>query len=220
MSDNSVVTEDTLEQLSHPIEYKWRRQGKPRGNKLAYVAYIDSRQVQSCLDKVVGPANWQNKFETIGNKLYCSLGIKINGEWVWKVDCGTESEFEAEKGQTSDAFKRAAVHWGIGRFLYSLDITWISINSEGKPIDKSGKIIYDISDYISNLPANKKTKQTSIEILEEAYKLLNECNSVDVFEKVSKMHWPKWKTMLNDSHLDELTRFGTELKNALIQAAA
>lgn len=44
----------------------------------------------------------------------------IDNSWVWKWDMGTESDFEEEKGEASDAFKRAAVKWGIGRFLYDI----------------------------------------------------------------------------------------------------
>ena len=35
---------------------------------------------------------------------------------------------EAEKGRISDAFKRAAVHWGVGRYLYNLPNVWVPLN--------------------------------------------------------------------------------------------
>ena len=70
---------------------------------------------------MVGPANWKNEFAVIGENLFCGISIKIDNEWITKFDCGTESNIEKEKGEASDSFKRAAVQWGIGRFLYSLD---------------------------------------------------------------------------------------------------
>lgn len=105
-----------LEELKKEISYKLR-QG-PGGKQYAY---IDARQVADLLDEVVGPSNWKDEFQLIGENLFCGLSIKIDNEWVTKWDVGTESNIEEEKGQASDAFKRSAVKWGVGRFLYSLD---------------------------------------------------------------------------------------------------
>ena len=75
------------------------------------------------LDKVVGAANWQSMYYTEDKKLFCKIGIKAGlTDWVWKSDTGSESNVEKEKGKVSDAFKRACVQWGIGRFLYRLPI--------------------------------------------------------------------------------------------------
>jgi hypothetical protein len=67
--------------------------------------------------------------------LFCSIGINVDGWWVWKSDCGTESNVEKQKGEASDAFKRAAVMWGVGRFLYSLDIVKLPVK------EKNGKYL-------------------------------------------------------------------------------
>jgi hypothetical protein len=87
------------------------------GNKMDYVT---ARFCMDRLDQSVGPQNWKNEFKEIGidGHLICGVSIKCDGEWVTKWDVGTESNFEAEKGNFSDAFKRACVHWGIGRDLY------------------------------------------------------------------------------------------------------
>ena len=65
--------------------------------------------------------------------MFASIGINSNNEWVWKSDCGTESQVEKEKGEASDAFKRAGVMWGIGRFLYSKKIVKLPVK------EKNGK---------------------------------------------------------------------------------
>jgi hypothetical protein len=105
-----------LKDLQQGIPYKWR-QG-PGGTQLAY---IDARDAQELLDKVVGPDKWQSDFKLIDSKLFGGVGIEVEPDkWVWKWDCGTESNIEEEKGQVSDAFKRACVQWGVGRFLYDL----------------------------------------------------------------------------------------------------
>jgi hypothetical protein len=154
-----------LELLKKKIPYMWRVQSFiPSGGMC--VAYIDSRDVQDLLDEAVGPNNWQDDYKIIDGNLYCSLGIKVETspgafEWVHKTDCGTESATEKEKGQASDAFKRAAVKWGVGRFLYNLKIQLVKKtekNGKSYAIDDTGKVLYtpsDLSDYINNRKNNK-----------------------------------------------------------------
>jgi len=105
--------------LKKEIPFKWRVQNSGEYGATC-VAYIDSRDVQNVLDEEAGPTNWQVTFQEIKGVLFCSIGIKDeNGAYVWKTDCGTESNVEKQKGEASDAFKRAAVMWSVGRFLYS-----------------------------------------------------------------------------------------------------
>lgn len=93
--------------------------------------YKNARVDMNILDETVGPENWQNKFYECKGNLYCSLGININYDkpekeplWVWKDDCGSESNTEAEKGEASDARKRSGVAWGLGRELYTAPKIW------------------------------------------------------------------------------------------------
>jgi hypothetical protein len=98
------------------------------------LAYIDARTVMDRLDNVCGPENWQNNYLFgPGSSLICNLGIKMpNGEWVWKADGAGATDIEAEKGAMSDALKRAAVRFGVGRYLYDL---------EGPKVQMDGKYI-------------------------------------------------------------------------------
>jgi hypothetical protein len=93
---------------------------KVRENKFRY---IDARQVMDRLDEVVGPQNWHASFRTLSEEavaVECSLTVY----GVTKCDAGYPnnpgSDFEKEpfKAAYSDALKRAAVHFGLGRFLY------------------------------------------------------------------------------------------------------
>lgn len=84
------------------------------------LSYIDARSVMARLDEVVGPANWQDSYRWEGNRTICRIEINIDGEWIGKEDGSGDSNFEAEKGGISGAFKRAAVKWGIGRYLYDV----------------------------------------------------------------------------------------------------
>ena len=104
----------------------WRAQSLTRdGDKAMALAYIDARDVMDRLDHACGAANWQDRYEVHGPKTICYLSICIDGEWVTKADGAGDTQVEAEKGSMSDAFKRAAVKWGIGRYLYDLDAPWV-----------------------------------------------------------------------------------------------
>jgi len=82
--------------------------------------YKDARCDMNILDETFGPMKWQRKHELINGNLFCSVGIHFPElGWVWKQDVGVESYTEKEKGQASDAFKRACFNWGIGRELYT-----------------------------------------------------------------------------------------------------
>lgn len=101
-------------------------------NGLVLLLYKDARVDMNILDETVSPSNWQNKFYENKGILFCSLGINTNFDkpdlpdrWVWKDDAGVESNTEAEKGNASDARKRAGFAWGIGRELYTAPFIWI-----------------------------------------------------------------------------------------------
>ena len=111
-----------LKKLKDEIPYMWRVQSSNQYGATC-VAYIDSRDVQDVFDSVCGQGGWADEYYPVNGKLYCKIGVEVEpGFWVWKSDCGAESNIEAEKGESSDAFKRAAVKWGVGRFLYSLRV--------------------------------------------------------------------------------------------------
>lgn len=92
------------------------------------LAYIDARDVMGRLDEVCGPGGWQCKYSHAEGKTVCDIGVKVGDEWVWKADGAGNSDIEAEKGALSDAFKRAAVRWGIGRYLYDISSPWCELD--------------------------------------------------------------------------------------------
>lgn len=135
-----------LAELKKPFSVKvihWRVGRKTRaGDKAQPFAYIDARDVMERLDEVCGIGGWQAEYPFPG---CCRLGVKVGTsaepEWVWKTNgCGlvlhTQGEkpeiFEMkEKAQYSDAFKRAAVLWGIGQFLYDLPKIYVPVGEYG-----------------------------------------------------------------------------------------
>lgn len=116
-----------------PDEIEWRV-GSTSGDKTKglALAYMDARAVMRRLDLVCGPENWQDRYPHAGAKTVCEIGIKCGDEWVWKADGAGDTDFEADKGALSDAFKRAAFRWGIGRYLYDLPSVWVEIEQRGK----------------------------------------------------------------------------------------
>lgn len=96
------------------------------------LAYIDARDVMDRLDEVVGASNWQCKYESVNGVMMCSIGIYIGDQFIWKCNGAGETAVEGEKGACSDAFKRAAVLWGIGRYLYEVENVWLDLNEYKK----------------------------------------------------------------------------------------
>lgn len=92
-----------------------------KNNYATLLLYKDARTDMDILDDTVGPTKWKNHYECFKNTIYCTISIFDNerNEWISKSDCGEESNISAAKGESSDAFKRAAFRWGIGRELYS-----------------------------------------------------------------------------------------------------
>lgn len=134
--------------MRKPLDLKWRVQrafpNKNNPTHVIMVAYVDARDVMDTLDDVVGAENWQEKYYECKGKQFCEIGIKVNGEWVWKGDNGTQSQTEKEKGETSDSFKRAAVHWGINRTAYQVGEVKLPCRVYGDkpyPADEAGKFL-------------------------------------------------------------------------------
>lgn len=135
-----------------------------QGRFLRLLLYKTARTDAALLDETVGPMNWDNDYRVLDGKMYCGIGIydKDEKQWVWKWNVGTESNTEAEKGEASDAMKRAGFVWGCGTELYSAPrITIWAPNFENKydHFDVT-KIVYDSNDNISELEIiNEKTRR-------------------------------------------------------------
>lgn len=111
------------------------------------LAYIDARDVMQRLDDVCGVAGWQCRYPWAeGKKLVCEIGIKIESEWLYKANGCGDTDVEAEKGAMSDAFKRAAVLWGIGRYLYDLPNSWVPIEAFGNSYKIGDQTKKDLAD--------------------------------------------------------------------------
>lgn len=113
------------------IEYRISAKTADKTKGLA-VAYIQARAVQNRLDEVIGFTNWKNEIIETANGKICGLSLRINDEWITKYDGANDTKIEATKGGISDSLKRAAVQWGIGRYLYNLPGQWVKIKNTYK----------------------------------------------------------------------------------------
>jgi len=168
-----MIDSTKLQELKKEIPYQWRVQQYSTYDATAScVAYIDARDVMDLLDDVCGPENWKDEYQQIDGKLFAGISIKVGDEWVTKYDTGSESNIEKEKGEVSDSFKRAAVKWGVGRFLYNLKIQKVKTNEKliktgdkkNYPyvIDDSGNRVWDLTKHINSLKkGTKKAVPTS-----------------------------------------------------------
>jgi len=135
-----------LKDLALPFEeneIEWRigqsgmREGKPWAKCLAY---IQARAIMNRLDDVCGPENWKVNYSFVAQGVICHLSIKVGDEWVSKEDGSEFTEIESFKGGISSALKRAAVPWGIGRYLYSLEAGWAEFCDKNRRGSYSSKI--------------------------------------------------------------------------------
>jgi hypothetical protein len=111
-----------------PREVRWKPQAVSGSRALA-IAYVDARAIQDRLDDVLGVTGWQDEYECLPDgSVVCRLRLRLGDEWITKMDVGGQSEQPDEgdrrKAAFSDALKRAAVKFGIGRYLYRLPQQW------------------------------------------------------------------------------------------------
>jgi len=141
----------------------WRAQSVTQaGDKALALAYIDARDVMDRLDEVCGAENWQDRYEFHGTRTICYLSIRVDGEWVTKADGAGDSDVEAEKGAISDALKRAAVKWGVGRYLYAIPAPWVPCEtSEFKGKKQWKKWIGNPWDFVRGIPTQQPAKKVA-----------------------------------------------------------
>jgi hypothetical protein len=141
------VTPNKLDGLSAVFkqdELEWRLQQAQTGNNGIWgraLVYVTNRAIMDRLDKVVGPENWKNEFRPAPNgegALLCGIGILVAGdadtpsEWITKWDGAENTATEPVKGGLSASMKRAAVQWGIGRYLYYIENDYIQVTDDGR----------------------------------------------------------------------------------------
>ena len=132
-----AVTE-ALSAPFEPAEVKYKPQ-IVKNNRALAMAYIDARLIQDRLDDVLGVENWEDGYKILPDgSVMCRLRVKLGDRWISKTDVGSPSEQpdvgDRLKAAFSDALKRAAVKFGIGRYLYRLPAQWVDYDPVKKQI--------------------------------------------------------------------------------------
>lgn len=151
---------DRLAEPFDPAEIKWRvtatstqqnRHGPQKRGQL--VAYADQRAYTDRLNDVFGEWGWTRSYDVqvaqnferrapsdrtqtaIAAKVVVVSTVTIHGlgshtgvgeEWADDQNAATRAE--------AQAFKRACACFGLGRYLYNLDQTWIDLDQHNRPL--------------------------------------------------------------------------------------
>ncbi len=116
------------------------------GHRALALAYVDARVVQDRLDEVLGVMGWQDSYRVLPDgSVMCRLRLKIGAQWITKVDVGGQSEQpdggDRTKAAFSDALKRAAVKFGVGRYLYRLPQLWCDYDAHKRQFVRPPQVV-------------------------------------------------------------------------------
>ncbi len=118
-------------QLSTPFPgrlVRWRvLKVNQEKNRALVVPYIEASTIMDRMDEAAGPENWSYDFEllsdgTVKGKLTV-LGITRCNRGA--ISGNNLSAADSAKGDTTDGLKRAAVLFGIGRYLTQVGAAWV-----------------------------------------------------------------------------------------------
>ncbi|MBE5820409.1 MAG: hypothetical protein E7310_06330 [Clostridiales bacterium] len=172
-------------------------------NGVSLLLYKTARTDMDILDETVGATNWKCAYQEVKSNMYCGLSIfdKDKTEWITKWDCGKESFSDAEKGEASDAFKRAGFKWGIGRELYTAPFIWVSSNNCTIE-QKNNKFICKDSFEVSKIVIkDKKIVQLEIAVKGKViYQYSKEIKENNTDEYITKEQQKKLFTLANNNN--------------------
>lgn len=129
-----------------PGEIQWRAI-VVKGRSALAAPYVDVRAVQRRLEEVLGIDGWQDTYQAVAHGcIECTLRIRIGDQWTWRTDVGAPisrrrrswwerllaavepDDENAVKSAYSDALKRAAVKFGVGRDLDKMLKVWVAFD--------------------------------------------------------------------------------------------
>ena len=149
-TDKADIWSRLAEPLPNGVVY-WRQDGKviARDGKYfaRFVAYIEANTARERLDAVV-PGEWDLTLELLpplpglddGNDGSCSFKARLQILGVIREDVGTGRDY---KSAATDAFKRAAVRFGIAHELYAYEQNWVPMDGDGRnarPLEDPGVV--------------------------------------------------------------------------------
>jgi len=154
-----------IARLSEKMVVSWRIQSANREKtKVQVTAFVTSRQVQDRLDEV---CDWSSRFELLGDCVLCAITLHVGDKTYTRSDVGERIQHieshtmytNAFKASASDAFKRAAVQFGIGRFLYDIPKRFLPCTPDGKRVVlQTVEAVYDLNKYMNDVYLKQAAK--------------------------------------------------------------
>ena len=152
---------ETIKALKEPMPYQWRVQSKTKTGKVMCSAYIDARDVMNRLDEVCA---WEVSYREHADFVSATIRIHTDDgsyelrDWGNRLENDPQDQMygQAMKSAASDAFKRAAVAWGVGRFIYEIDMVFLPCDQYGSPLDGQGNKIFDLTKHINNMKSGQQ----------------------------------------------------------------
>ena len=178
---------------------------------LSLLLYKVARADMKILVEVYGSMNWQRRHEIIGDNLYCIVSVwdEEKKQWISKMDVGTESYTEKEKGQASDSFKRACVSLGIGRELYTAPFIWVEASKVN--LNKRGDKYYTYDKFsVKEITYNENREIAGLEIINQESKII-----YTLKEKVKNKPEETTESEKIEAFNKELVRTGVALDTVL-----
>lgn len=196
-----VLPEEVESALSDPFDpsdVKFKPQ-IVKDNRALAMGYIDARLVQDRLDDVVGVANWSDEYAICDRgDVVCRLKVKIGGEWIQKSDVGSPSEQPDDgdklKAAFSDALKRAAVKFGIGRYLYRLPAVWVDYDPVKKQLVQPPRMP-DWAVPASCKPCGPQWSDRLMKLVQQSAELSGKNAATIIETAVSGYRYPKGTTL-------------------------
>lgn len=144
--------QDRLAEPFLPGEVQFRAGATTRDKSRALaLGYVDARTVMYRLDNVVGMDGWYDHYCQLGEGgVLCELSVRVSAagetpaEWITKCDVGAMSAQQDPgdkiKAAVSDALKRAAIKFGIGRYLYDLPQVWVDYDQNKQQLKQDPQL--------------------------------------------------------------------------------
>lgn len=141
----NIDSKQIAEALRAPFDVShidWKPQGKGRNGKVRVVPYIDARLAMKRLSEVFGVNHWSDSYKVLvaDDKIAvveCTIvagGASHSDVGDCEIGGYTPNLGAALKGAYSDSLKRAAVHFGVGAYLYAMPEFYVDCDSNGHPV--------------------------------------------------------------------------------------
>lgn len=192
-----------LKALRQEVAPKWRiQQHFKEKRKAMCTAYIDAPTCMDIFDDAIGSENWTHRYEqdTITGNFYCHIGVKVDGEYIWKYGLGIAADNSflsagnLEKSKHSNAFKKASEMWGVGRFTKKIKPVWVDTDGKEKnpKAMNNGNVVWDLTEFINKRKGNFTPPKGNEDFKLLESDVLNTIEDIDTVEELQQL-WIKVK---------------------------